>query len=244
SYSRGHRSSALNGAAVNDSSELEPVPPETINAWEVGAKGQWLEGKISYSSALFYYDYRNLQFINIVGVTQRLESADRASIKGLELELQAQATDKLTLTAGLGLIDSEFKDDLTLFAQGQSQDLSGNDLPNAPEFNANVSANYRINFSAGELNTFINYSYVDDQWFTAFNDSAGYEPIGESSYDLIDARMSFSPTNSPINVALWGKNLTDTEYKLYGINLSESFGYNYTIRGAPRTYGIEISTVF
>ncbi|WP_339669500.1 TonB-dependent receptor [Dasania marina] len=243
-YSRGYRGSAFNGAAVNDASELNPVDPEYVNAYEVGAKGQWFDGRLQYRSALFYYDYRGLQFINIVGTRQLLESADRASIKGLDLELSAQVTEQLSLQAGLGLIDSEFKKGINLDAGGQSWDLSGNELANAPAINANLSANYQWLIKQGQLDFFINYQFIDDQWFTAFNNTAGYDSIGQSNYSLIDGRISFSPSESDVTVALWGKNLTDQEYKLYGINLSEAFGYNYTIRGAPRTYGIELSTTF
>ncbi|MCR8924197.1 TonB-dependent receptor [Dasania sp. GY-MA-18] len=245
SYSRGYRGSAFNGAAVNDASELAPVDPEYVNAYEIGAKGQWLNGQLQYRSALFYYDYRGLQFINIVGTRQLLESADRASVKGLDLELNAQITEQLSLQAGLGLIDSEFKKGINLDAGGQSWDLSGNALANAPDINANLSANYQWPIKQGQLDFYLNYQFIDDQWFTAFNDSAGYDSIGQSNYSLVDGRISFTPSsNSNIKLALWGKNLTDQEYKVYAINLSEAFGYNYTIRGAPRTYGIELSYNF
>ena len=250
SYSRGYRSSAFNGAAVNNTSELTPVEPEYVNAYEIGAKGQWLDGNIRYSSALFYYDYRNLQFINIVNTQQLLKSADRARIQGLDLEVSWQATPALSLQAGLGVTDSEFTDGIELNAPlspgqpSQPQDLTGNSLANAPDFNANLSANYRIDLRSGSLNAFINYQFIDDQWFTPFNDDYGYEPIGQSNYSLIDGRLSFTPINSNIDIALWGKNLNDTEYKVFGINLSENFGYNYTINGAPRSYGVELIVNF
>ena len=61
---------------------------------------------------------------------------------------------------------------------------------------------------------------------------------------LINARLEFQPINSQLTFALWGKNIADKEYKTYAINLSDSFGYNYTMSGAPRTYGAEVSLAF
>ncbi len=244
SYSRGYRSGAFNGAAVNDASELKSVEPETVNAYELGIKGQHLNGRLQYSSALFYYDYRNQQFINVVGTRQLLDSAKRARIQGVELELHALATEELTLHFGLGILESEYKEGPILDAGGESWDLSGNQLIAAPDLNANIALDYRFNLNGNNLAAHVDLNYIDDQWFTAFNDTANYGNISQSAYTLLNSRLEFQPANSNITLALWGKNLEDKEYKVYAINLSDSFGYHYTIVGAPRTYGAEITLSF
>lgn len=244
SYSRGYRSGAFNGSAVADPAELAPVDPEYVNAYEIGVKGEQLNGRLQYSTALFYYDYRNQQFINIVGTQQLLDSAKRSRIQGAELELHALATDNLSLHFGLGIMDAEYTDGPFLDSQGETLDLSGNQLISAPDLNVNIAADYRIDLSHGTLNSHIDANYNDSQWFSAFNDAANYGDIGESSVTLINARLEYQPANSQLTIALWGKNIGDKEYKTYAINLSDSFGYNYTMSGAPRTYGAEVSLTF
>ncbi|WP_145999102.1 TonB-dependent receptor [Oceanicoccus sp. KOV_DT_Chl] len=244
SYNRGYRSGAFNGAATTDASELTPVEPEYVNAYELGIKGETENGRVRYNTALFYYDYRNQQFINVVGTRQLLDSADRSTVRGLELELHAIATSALTIHLGLGWLDSEYKNGPNLDAQGQSWDLSSNQLIAAPDYNANLAADYALDLASLTLFAHLDLNYQDQQWFTAFNDTAGYEDISQASYTLVNAQLAIQPHNSPLIITVWGKNLGDKSYKTYAINLSESFGYHYTMYGPPRTFGIDASWQF
>ncbi len=91
SYSRGYRSGAFNGAATWSAAELAPVAPETINAYEIGSKGRLFGGAMEYSGALFYYDYRDQQFLNVVGTQQLLDSARRSTINLISYQPQKAA---------------------------------------------------------------------------------------------------------------------------------------------------------
>ena len=40
--------------------------------------------------------------------------------------------------------------------------------------------------------------------------------------------------------ALWGKNLTDEEYRVYGITAFEALGFAGAVFNEPRSYGLDI----
>lgn len=242
--SRGYRSSAFNGAAVNDSSELTPASPEYINAFEIGAKGMLLNDKLRLNAAIFHHNYHNLQFINVVNTQQLLETAQRARIQGIDADITWQPTQTIQVFSGLGFLNTEFTDGILLHAQGESRDLRGNNLPNAPEINANIGINYQKVTKLGTVEGILNYHYRAEQWFTAFNNEYGHDEIGQGGYSLLDAEISIKQNNSAISWALWGKNLSNKEYKVYSINLSENFGYNYHVYGAPRSIGLKAKYEF
>lgn len=59
---------------------------------------------------------------------------------------------------------------------------------------------------------------------------------------LFNARATYTFDDRP-SVSLWGKNLTNKFYYVYGLNLN-AFYLDYFARGAPRTYGIEATMRF
>lgn len=244
SYSRGYRSGAFNGAAVWAAAELAPVDPEFVDAFELGAKGRWLDGRLEYSAALFHYDYQDQQFLKIVGFQQLLDSADEARSRGLELEVDSLLTDALQLHFGLALLDAEYTDGPVLNAGGSDHVLTGNDLIGAPEISADAALDYQFDWRDGEFNLHLDISYVGERWFTAFNNDAGHKNIGQSGYSLVNGRVDYSWANDRYRLSLWAHNLTDKEYQVYAINLSDAFGYHYTIKGAPRTLGADFRIGF
>ncbi|MCP3669564.1 MAG: TonB-dependent receptor [Gammaproteobacteria bacterium] len=154
-----------------------------------------------------------------------------------------QLSQRLTLQWGFGWLDATFKEGPILNAQDQSWDLSGNQLIAAPAYNTFLAADYRVPVGAGSINSHIDINYQDDQWFSAFNDKAGYENIGQPGYALANARIEYE-SNKSYSVALWVRNLADKQYKVYAINLSEAFGYNYNMYRTPRTFGVEFNLRF
>ncbi len=244
SYSRGYRSGAFNGSAVWAASELTPVEPEFVDAFEVGAKGQLINKQLEYTASLFHYDYKNQQFLKIEGVQQLMDSAPKARSRGLELALDGHIGNNLSIQTSLALLDTEYTDGPELTAGGASYDLTGNQLISAPEVSADLAIDYDFTWREADINFHLDLSYIGEQWFTAFNDDAGHKDIGQSGYTLFNGRLNYSWGKKQYQLSLWGRNLTNKEYQVYAINLSDSFGYHYTIKGAPRTFGASLQVQF
>jgi len=105
SYSRGERHGGFN-FFVDDS-----FKSETINAYEIGAKNQLLDGRLFLASTFFYYDFAN-RFINetINNVTTTV-NAPESTIYGIELSWIWQPTDALQVSGNAGWLHAEITDD-------------------------------------------------------------------------------------------------------------------------------------
>ncbi|MEH6550699.1 MAG: TonB-dependent receptor [Pseudomonadales bacterium] len=246
SYSRGYRSSAFNGGAVGAEGDVTTANPEFVNAFELGYKSQFMDNRLQLNGAVFFYDYTDQQFINVIGINQVLENAGSSEIYGLDLELQALITDKLTLKLGLGLVNTEFK---TLVLNdpisNTDQDYSGNELQQAPKVNFNGAIDYVLGqWSAGELVFHLDTTYQDEQYFSAYNDAPGFENIRADSYWQSNLLLRFDDAADRYSVSMWMTNVEENDEPIYALSLSQAYGYDYTAVGAPRQYGIDVTVRF
>ncbi|MEH6592755.1 MAG: TonB-dependent receptor [Halioglobus sp.] len=246
SYSRGYRSSAFNGGAIFSEDDANIADPEFVDAYEAGIKTQLWDNRLQINGAAFYYDYKDQQFINVIGINQTLENAGSSEIYGMEVEVQAAISERLSLRLGLGLVDTEFTD-LVLNdpATNTPRDYSGNELQQAPKVNFNVALDYVIGqWSAGELALHVDTAYQDEQYFSAYNDAPGFENIRADSYWQTNALIRFDDSGERYSVSLWVKNVEENDEPIYALSLSSGYGYDYTVVGAPRQYGVDFTLRF
>ncbi len=60
---------------------------------------------------------------------------------------------------------------------------------------------------------------------------------------VVNGRLQWTSLDDRWEVALWGRNLGDKEYIVYGFDLS-IFGFNQEMLGVPRTLGVEATLRF
>jgi iron complex outermembrane receptor protein len=249
-YSRGYRS----GSYGEDLVYLDPgedlyADPEFIDAYELGVKSEFFDSRLRLNAALFYYDYTDQQFTNNVGLSGYLVNAGKTDIYGLEFELLAAVTDGWTVQAGLGLLDSEYKElalaDVSTEDPSDTIDLSGNTPVSSPDVNFNIASDYDTDiFNDYTMRLHVDGAFVDDQWFSAYNDLLGFEDISQDGYWIFNARAAFSDAAEKYTLSFWVNNIADEEYDVFGINLQTAAGYNYFSQGAPRTYGVDFKINF
>lgn len=235
-YAYGYRSSAINGGALTSANELTVADPEKLNAYELGAKSQWLDRKVTLNGSLFYYDFSDQQFLNVAGIgQQQLVNAGESSVMGLELETIYRPTANLQISAGLGLLDSEYED-LNL----NGEDLSGNELIEAPEHTFNIAVDYSRHLGElGSLRFHADATHIAEQHFSATN-APEYEI--DDFWDL-GARISFLSQSETFEVAFYGKNLTENDTPT-GLQIDPSSMTRFTTVPYPRRFGIELTVWF
>jgi|CXWL01.1.fsa_nt_gi iron complex outermembrane receptor protein len=237
-YSRGYRANSFNAQAFFDPSELSVAKPESVDAFELGAKTQFADRRVTLNMAGFYYKYRNQQFININPATaaQTLENIPRSRILGGEAELTARASDRLTLRAGLGLLDAKIQQGIV-----SGTDVSGHKLSNAPSltFNGGFDATV-IDSDAGKLSLHGDLAYSSSQYFEVIN----IPRLKQSSYALLSGHIDWESGNGRWNASIWGKNLTNRFYFTSRVDLLAGFGFDYNHISAPRTYGITVGVKY
>ena len=241
SASRGFKSGGYNGALVFSPDELQPFDKETITAWEIGAKTDFLDRRLVVNGAAFFYDYDDLQlftFTNIGGVPiQLLTNASSAEIYGAELEVAARPAESLTLSLGAGVLHSELKD----FRSEGGADLSGNRLVLAPNLTLNGLGRYELPLGSLPANLALqtDFRYQDKVYFSTSNSAL----LAQPGYWLWNARVSLVQHDDRWEVAAQVHNIADKKYRTEAFDFS-SAGWNLYIFGMPRTYELTATVRF
>ena len=109
SYSKGYKGGGFNPPGVIALGLPATYDPEFINAYEVGTKNTFANGRLTLNLTGFYYDYKGYQIGRSVNRCVFNENID-ATIKGLEIEFIAEPVRGLRINSNLGLLDTEIKE--------------------------------------------------------------------------------------------------------------------------------------
>ncbi|PHZ83250.1 TonB-dependent receptor [Paremcibacter congregatus] len=252
-YSSGYKSGGFNLDYINADELAENTglefDKETVDSFEIGYKASYFDNKVTLNMAAFianYDDYQVNQFVDLGGgkTSIRITNAAKVKTKGIEAEATWRATENLTFTGSMGVLDATFDE----FLEGGSggSDVSGNRLPNATTFNAAFSAQYyqQIDSLNSTLLIRADLTHRSDYYTTVNNDTtAPLRAGGTVPFDriepltLINGRIGLISNNETWEVYLWGRNLTNQ--KKYVDDLRDFFGTISRFPNQPRTYGIE-----
>jgi iron complex outermembrane recepter protein len=238
--SRGFKSGVINIGALND-----PLDPEFVWNYEVGVKTTVLEDRVRIALSAFHYDYKDLQVSQIDEFSTPItENAAEARNRGVELELNALLTEALSVDFYATYLRAEFREFETAQTnriQEGLQNLRGNRLPNAPDFTWTLAANYTLPVAGGDLRLRGEAAYVDDVFFTEFNNSDAFQ----EGYTLLNASVRYSAGDSGWSVEAWGRNLSNESVKANNIVTAPLFAFaTVGSRYSPRTYGLTIGYRF
>ena len=236
--SRGRKSGGFFSGFTNNDSQLLPYRPETLTAYEVGVKSEFGRA-VTLNVSAFYYDYKDPQtFVRFIdpatGLSvQKVGNVDSARVFGADIDLILRPVSGLTLSGGLGLLDTH----LSSFETAAGTVPAGNRLPNAPATSFSGKARYEF-----DLSSRLTAALQGDARYasSAFKEASNDPLIASRAYWLLNARVSLGDSKVGWEVALWGRNLTKESYVVQGVNLA-SLGIVNRIYNAPRTYGVELS---
>ena len=238
SFSKGYNSGGFAGGASTDVGQLDPFDSEKLFAYEIGLKTDLLDRRLRFNASAFYYDYRDLQvfIFDVSGPVpvQRKLNAGNASIFGLEAEITAKPVRNLELFGAFTLMDSEYD---TFVALGGAS-FAGNRLVNAPTFSG--AAGVRVNVpleNGSEIRANVDGSYTSSIFLYPDNLTA----TQVDGYGLLNARIAWSSSEDRYEIALWAKNITQTEYitGIFPIITQDQVNFN-----EPRTYGVQLTARF
>jgi iron complex outermembrane receptor protein len=194
--------------------DIDLIPtyePEFVEVFELGFKSTLMGGRMRLNGAIFNTDYDDLQvqvFNSVAPVTQNVGAA---TIRGLELEMQAAPGDGWLIDAMYSYLDAEYDDIDT------ANTLIGEDnaFERVPENTASVgvSKEFGLRSSGGTLVARVDWSYRDD----TYNDAYNTEILKTDSYDLWDASLRWTNADEDWTVLVSGRNLTDEDYLITGV---------------------------
>ena len=226
------------GPGPNDFAQFDErafTPDETRN-FELGAKTQWLDGRLTVNGALFFVDWQDPQ-VSSATVNASIPitvNAGGAESTGIELSTNWYVNDRLNLRSTFSYTESELTSDVPSlirsisppgFATSFEDGESGDRLPGSPETQFSLFAKYDLPLANGNQLQFIgSYRWQDDVLSTAGGRGGSFtlDSFGVANGSIVYDTEKYSFT-------FYVNNLFD-EFAETGVQNSQLF--NQTVAGA------------
>jgi len=229
-YSEGYKSGAFQSQTPFPDAAVVPLEPENVKNYEIGIKSELADNRVRINASIFKMDYTNLQVFQLVGSLLVGGNAEATS-EGIEIDAAALLTENWILGFTYGYLDAKY--DTYLLG---SADWSGNRLPRSSEHSGSINTTYTVNLSGGgTMDISAVYSAKSDFYFGPDNHPGGLE----DGFGLLDASLTWRNASDRWIVSLWGRNLTDEEYRTHSI-ISNIAG-TVDLWNLPRTYGVTLT---
>ena len=195
-------------------SYIGDLPPETSNAYEIGAKFDLFDG-ITANIALFDIHKRNVLYTESIGDETVAKTAGRVRSQGVEVDLAGSLTENTNIIASYGYTDAKVLED---------PDYAGKPLPNVPRHTGSLFLTYDIhNAIAGNTLTLGGGGHGVSRR-SATNGADYYLP----GYFVADAFAAYKmKLQYPVTLQVNVKNLFDKTYYTSSIatnNLGNQIG--------------------
>ena len=195
-------------------SYIGDLPPETSNAYELGAKFDLFDG-VTANIALFDIHKRNVLYNESVGGETIAKTAGRVRSQGVEVDLAGSLTENTNIIASYGYTDAKVLED---------PDYAGKPLPNVPRHTGSLFLTYDIhNAIAGNTLTIGGAGHGVSRR-SATNGADYYLP----GYFVADAFAAYKmKLQYPVTLQVNVKNLFDKTYYTSSIatnNLGNQIG--------------------
>jgi outer membrane receptor protein involved in Fe transport len=213
--SEGYKAGGYNGdwdASGQLTADRREFDDETVLNLEAGLKSRFWDGQATLNLSVFRSEFDDFQNASFLGLNFLVRNAEKVVTQGIELDGSVRPVTGLTIDYAITYLDAEYDE----FTQGacyfgrtptnaaeRTCDLSGETLPNAPDWRTNLGLQYEQPLAAGTGFVRTDWAYSSEQ-----NVDAALDPRAvQGSYSLLSARLGWR--NERYSVSLWGDNLTD-----------------------------------
>lgn len=257
---RASRSGGFNARATGNT----PLTfnPETVTDYEFGFKLDLWDRRLRINTAVFQTDYDEIQrsvpsivgAVNGVGgtLTNVIQNAASARIRGLETEIILQPADGLQIGTSATFLDPKFLDfSIPTLVGGVvgTQDVRDTPFSFVAKQSVSVFADYMIRLGDGDFSMRADYAWRSERFGTgplvgpglneAFRDSARIPAFG-----VLNAQIAYQFENPDVELALVGQNITNNRYFARLLSLEPQLGFTSYSPGLPRMYGLRLTYRF
>jgi iron complex outermembrane receptor protein len=217
--------------------------PETLTAYEVGAKTDWFQRRLRMNVSAFLNKYKDVQ----VGLLEcpgqpgapcaLPANVGNADIKGIEVEIEAHPVSGLQLDASVSTLRFKY----TSFSANVGIPV-GSSAPGTIEDKFSIGAQWEFPLASGAMITpRFDFSYQGGYETNAVP-SAGSRVTGRH---LANARVTWKSAGDDWQVALLGSNLFDKYYYNSVFDLTSlGGGSNYGFVAPPREISVQVQKKF
>jgi len=191
------------------------VKPEHLTSYEVGAKSEWLDGRLTANADAFLYHYDDIQLNVVTNAVSALTSAGVSTLTnagagkahGVEFTIEALPVENLHLRLNQAWLNTKFTDYTT---GGVSH--AGNNFVRSPHLSIVLDGDYRFRLPNGaDLLFATDWRYTSRYYF--FSNDQIDPNVTQQGYTLGDARLSYIVHK--VTFTAYVGNVTDKIYKVH-----------------------------
>lgn len=238
---------------------------ETSSAFEAGAKGVLMDGRLTLDAAAYYTEIDDMQFFEFFagpfGILRVVSNIDEVEVMGAEAAFSFAATDTWSLFGSVNVNDSEIN------KNSARPGTEGGKSPYTADYTANIGTEFVFPMSNGlELAFRADYRMVGPTWFSTvqendvptqnvflflgfgldvptsqFLGTGNFANTEREAYEILNLRATLR--NDNWRVTAFANNALDEEYLAEVIPAPE-FGGSFFSPGNQARYGIEIGFDF
>ena len=253
----GYRSGGFNASdkPFPGSTDIGGFNEESVTSYEAGFKSELFDNRVRLNAAAYFNDYKDLVVVSPVNDPDsgtfgtRFNNAGSVEYLGFEIEGQALITDNFSIDGNLGYIDIDFKELLAgtpVVPTDPAVDIAQFVNPQyTSPLTYNLAANWQqsLAWRGAQLKARVGYTYEDGKYsFLSSIASPFNEAIKGDDRNIVDAQIGLYDIDfggSTASLQLWGKNLTDSEDFVRGVDFGP-LGYAGGYFADPRTYGVTL----
>lgn len=232
SYSTGYKPPGV--AFV--SNKYDPYKAETVKAYEIGEKSEFFNHRLRLNFDVFREDFTDFQATILTAIPGAatlqavIGNAGGLRSEGAEANFALRATNDLTLSGAVTYTDAWF----TNYVYNTTTNYTGSSLTNAPRWAFTLNADYKHDFGPVLMQANVDDSYRSRIWTVVGQPSYSEVP----GYNLVNARVGFTPANSKLQFGVYVRNLFNTYFST-GYQQYGALGLlHYTTLDAYRTAGV------
>jgi len=225
-----------------------PFEPEIAYSQEVGLKSEFFDRRLRVNLSGYYTEVEDIQrtltLSSATAVVTRVGNAGKLRVYGGEFEMSAIVFPGLQVSATAGFVEAKYLE----YFDGV-RDRRSDRIAYVPSDSATFSATYNVDTGIGPLTVRGDYIHTGEIDFDPYNEPT--DPNNDALIaathagpsDIFNARATLELDNG-VEVALFGRNLTDRRDVTNGLIIAAPIGYALQHRREPRTFGISATYRF
>ena len=227
---------------------INPSPgflPEKLTAYEAGVKSELLDNRLRLNLAAYYYNYKNIQVSQFVGIAQTVVNGAAAELYGIDVDFEAELIKDLRVSGGFALEHTEFTDYRNaVFSTPRPTggaiifpgDATGNRLPLAQNFSGTVAIDYHRELPRGALDFNVSANHNGDYFFEADNN------LRQGAYTILNSSLRWTLPGDQVSFTVFARNLLDEQVITQAT--TQGLGYPAAYSNTPRSFGGAVQVKF
>jgi iron complex outermembrane receptor protein len=220
-----------------DGSNFEP---EFVDAWEIGLKADWMDGRLTTNMAAFHQDFENFQLNSFDGLGFVITNLNEVVSQGFELESTFEINEWLLMTFGATYTDAAYGSNIEPDPTLPNNFLEGKQLTQSARWQG--SASLYGEREVGDLIAFgtLNYSHRGE-----VNTGSDLDPVKrQGATNIYNVSAGVRTVDDKYELLAWGTNVGNEYVNTVIFNSVFQAGSYSTFFAPPRMYGVTFKMNF